>query len=76
MSQTDYEQFEEALKKGVDCDFCGRRLAVSRINLYPHDGGIFVPNYGLKQWVSVQCSNNKCRYEWSWRKILRRAKNV
>lgn len=66
-----WTKFNAVLEEGTDCGFCGQRLKIEYIEMYPHDGGIFVPDRLFKQWVSVKCK--KCLYQWSWWKIIKRS---
>lgn len=53
----------------VKCS-CGSLLNTKQVDMYEHDGGIYVPNKDTKQWVFVRCGY--CEYAWSWHKLVRR----
>lgn len=70
---TKFNQFLAILEKGIFCT-CGKKLGARFADMYEHDGGIDVPTEDTKQWVYVTCQ--RCQYQWSWTKILRRGKQL
>ena len=75
IQESEFLAFKNILDDGILCRFCKNLLEVEDIEMYDHDGGIEVPNKDLKQWVYVQCSNKKCQYQWSWKKIINQWNN-
>ena len=69
---TKWEQFNVALEKGINC-LCGKKLDSNCwVSMRDHEGGIFVPDETVKQWVAVLC--DECDFEMSWNKVIRRAR--
>ena len=67
-----YYAVMSALELGVPC-LCGKQLD-NDLEMYEHDGGIYVPQKVKKQWVYVTC--DKCMYQNSHKKILMRARRI
>lgn len=53
---------------------CRGLLTRDSIQMYPHAGGIHVPGKEAKQWVYLHCQ--KCKYDASWWKVIRRLERV
>ena len=64
-----YNTVLELLEQGFYC-MCGKKLGKKFMDMYPHDGGIDVPDKFDKQWVYVTCQ--RCGWQCSHEKILRR----
>jgi hypothetical protein len=75
IQESEYSAFKSILDNGITCRFCETKLEFNDVDMYYHDGGIQVPDKDLKQWVYVQCSNKKCQYQWSWKKIINQWNN-
>ena len=54
-----------------NCPDCGQRLPKG-IQHYDHDGGVRVAGFPAKQWLYVECQNERCGYQWALWKLLRR----
>jgi hypothetical protein len=77
-----YEEFNDliyCLEGAISCKElglgrpnCKGIIAMSDIEEYPHDGGIEVPGKEGKWWVYVHCQ--RCGYDASWWKVIRRLK--
>jgi len=50
------------------CRWCGKPLS-NHVDRYNHGDGWKVDGFEERQWLSVRCSNPKCRYEWSLWKV-------
>ena len=51
------------------CHWCDQPLTASDVDCYPHDGGIPVYGFHVKQWVYFTC--RKCGYQWALWKLLK-----
>jgi hypothetical protein len=49
------------------CVCCGKRLDITHVDMYDHDGGWIVTNDIPKQWLSVHCDH--CNYDISLNKL-------
>ncbi len=43
---------------------------LGEVEMYEHDGGVFVESFKEKQWVYFTCS--RCKYQWALHKLLNR----
>jgi len=43
---------------------------LGKVEMYEHDGGVFVKESSKKQWVYFTC--RRCGYQWALHKLLRR----
>jgi len=55
----------------LKCVGCGRSLidTIWYLDHYPHDGGIYLKEYGRRMWVYIHCE--KCGYETALWKLVR-----
>lgn len=61
------ERFLKLINK--KCKFCGMPLE-DIIYYYNHDSGVFIKELGKKAWLYIECSNENCKYQWSFYKLL------
>ena len=67
-------EFEDTITMLYDKPFvctCGREFFLGRHGKYEHSGGLLAEN-NIRYWLYWVCP--KCKYEWSWRKILQKLK--
>lgn len=68
------EELQEIQQKGSEVCHCwktrDKTCILKYIDMYEHDGGVFVEGKKEKQWVYFTCS--RCNYQWALHKVLHR----